>query len=66
MIDEQRKNNGLKILPIEMRHILRLDDLPFYHKDPFDRLIISRAKVEGIKLISSDVCFSDYEIELIW
>src|SRR5690349_1629292 len=42
------------VLPIEPRHTARLLDLPFHHKDPFDRLIVAQVKAEGIPLVSGD------------
>ena len=42
------------VLPIEPRHTARLIELPFHHKDPFDRLLVAQALVEGIPQISSD------------
>ena len=48
LIDEQCVRNGLQILPIETQHIFALADLPFHHKDPFDRLILSQSKFENL------------------
>jgi PIN domain nuclease of toxin-antitoxin system len=47
LIDEQCVNNGLQILSIETYHIYALADLPFHHKDPFDRLILIQSKLEN-------------------
>jgi PIN domain nuclease of toxin-antitoxin system len=44
----------------------KLIDLPIYHRDPFDRLIIAQALAEGIPVISSDAAFSPYAVKLIW
>jgi PIN domain nuclease of toxin-antitoxin system len=46
LIKSQQEANGLKILPIELPHILALDALPFHHKDPFDRLLIAQSIVK--------------------
>lgn len=40
--------------------------LPFHHRDPFDRMLISRAIVEEMAILSSDTRFSDYGIGRIW
>ena len=53
-------------MPIEIRHILPLETLPFHHKDPFDRLVIAQAMVEGIPVISKDELFDLYPIQRIW
>ena len=40
-VDEHVKENDIQILNIELPHVLRIEQLPFYHRDPFDRLLIS-------------------------
>lgn len=54
------------VLPIEPRHSARLIDLPFHHKDPFDRMLVAQALAEGIPILSSDQQLDDYGIERIW
>jgi PIN domain nuclease of toxin-antitoxin system len=66
LIEEQCVNNGLQILSIETYHIYALADLPFHHKDPFDRLILIQAKLENLKLASADNVFGYYDIDLFW
>ena len=52
---------GIRSYPFRQRHSLHLYDLPFHHADPFDRMIISHALVEGIPLISRDEQFRKYD-----
>jgi PIN domain nuclease of toxin-antitoxin system len=66
VIAKQQKSNGLQILPINLSHVLELENLPFHHKDPFDRLLIAQANVEKMSLISSDPKFSAYSVNLLW
>jgi PIN domain nuclease of toxin-antitoxin system len=66
LIEEQRINNGLQILPIETYHIFALADLPPYHKDPFDRLLLIQSKLENLHLASADTVFCHYDINLFW
>ncbi|MGZ8190870.1 MAG: type II toxin-antitoxin system VapC family toxin [Methylococcaceae bacterium] len=66
LIEEQCINNGLQILPIETHHIFALADLPFHHKDPFDRLILIQSKLENLTLASADSVFGYYDIDLFW
>ena len=60
--------NGFKILPIEPRHAARVASLPFpsRHKDPFDRMIVAQAIIEGMPLISVDQQLDAYGITRIW
>jgi PIN domain nuclease of toxin-antitoxin system len=43
-----------------------LSSLPFYHKDPFDRLLIAQAMQENIPILSKDIAFDAYPIQRIW
>lgn len=55
-----------KLLPVELPHTIQAEKLPFFHRDPFDRMIIAQAMVEGIPIVSTDKVFDDYGVERIW
>jgi PIN domain nuclease of toxin-antitoxin system len=65
-VDEHVKGNDIRILKIELSHVLRIENLPFYHRDPFDRLIISQSIEDNIPIIGSDKTFDSYPIKRIW
>jgi PIN domain nuclease of toxin-antitoxin system len=65
-IKEEMAINTIQWLPIEMTHCAEVTELPFHHRDPFDRMLIAQAIVEEMKLLSRDSRLSDYAIELIW
>ena len=58
--------NSFQILPITFEDTLLLSTLPFYHRDPFDRIIISQAKGNNLTLVSRDNNFSLYNVNLLW
>ena len=58
--------NNFLILPIEIEHIVYLNNLELYHNDPFDRLIIAQSKCEDLRIISKDIKFDNYDIERVW
>ena len=58
--------NALTELPVSMIHALALQNMPFHHKDPFDRLLVAQAMVNQIPLLSVDQQLSAYEIERLW
>ena len=58
--------NSIEILTIEFEHFEHIINLPFHHKDPFDRIIIAQLILEKMPLISIDGCFKDYPVDLIW
>ena len=65
-IEREIVTNQFYILPIVPRHTAVLTTLPFYHRDPFDRLIIAQAMVEQIPVISGDAAFVAYPVTCIW
>ena len=60
------KGNDIKILNVELSHILALENLPFFHRDPFDRLIICQSINEDVPIISADRLFDSYHVNRIW
>jgi len=60
------KANDIHILNIELQHILPLENLPYHHRDPFDRLIVSQCLYENIPVLSSDKIFDLYPIKRMW
>ncbi len=63
-------DNAIQILPINFAHTVEQNRLPFHHRDPFDRIIISQAIVENLNFISIDAAFDNYligrSIKRIW
>ena len=53
-------DNGYNELPIGSEHVVAIDNLPPIHKDPFDRILVAQAQVEGIALLTSDPWVSRY------
>lgn len=58
--------NGFTLFPIAVSHAARVIEMPFHHRDPFDRLIIAQALEEGIPVVSSDTAFDLYGVERLW
>lgn len=58
--------NDFEILPIEVQHTAVVATLPFHHKDPFDRLLIAQALVEGMPLVSNEALFDAYGVQRLW
>ncbi len=56
----------LNILPITVKYAERQSTLPPHHKDPFDRLMIAQALVEGIPIVGVDQAFDPYGVTRIW
>lgn len=56
----------LTLLPITLDHADCQAALPDHHKDPFDRLLISQALVEGMPIVGADTVFDAYGVKRIW
>jgi len=60
------ESSELSILPVENDHLKGLSKLPFIHKDPFDRLLISTAIAEKMKFITIDENIQKYDVPWVW
>ncbi|WP_229223364.1 type II toxin-antitoxin system VapC family toxin [Dyadobacter endophyticus] len=58
--------SNITILPIKLSHTLRLSKLDFFHRDPFDRLIIAQSIEENYEVLTRDSNFSSYDIVIRW
>jgi len=65
-VPKRLARDAISALPIEHVHALHVASLPYHHRDPFDRLIISQAQIERIPIITLDHQFEPYEVQLIW
>ncbi len=63
-------DNSIQILPINFAHTVEQNRLPFHHRDPFDRIIVSQTIIENMDLISIDAAYDNYlkgkSIKRIW
>jgi PIN domain nuclease of toxin-antitoxin system len=53
-------DNGYTELPVLSDHVVAIESLPPIHKDPFDRLLVAQATVEGITLLTADSVVAEY------
>ncbi len=58
--------NNFQILPISFNNLVKLSNLPFHYRDPFDRLLIAQSMSNEMNLISKDNIFAEYGVSLIW
>ena len=65
-VHQQLVLNGFALLPIALEHAAAIVDLPFHHRDPFDRLLVAQATVEELKIVSSDDVFERYGVKRVW
>jgi PIN domain nuclease of toxin-antitoxin system len=56
----------VSLLRIRRQHILAVEELPYFHRDPFDRMLIAQAAVEGMTLVTADAAMKQYNVPLLW
>lgn len=58
--------SGFTRLPIEFEHAVLAGELPLHHSDPFDRMLVAQARLEGLTLVTHDRRFEPYGGEVVW
>lgn len=66
IVNEHIIDNAVELLHVLPEHLDNLTVLPFHHKDPFDRLIISQGQNGNIPILSKDELFDEYGIQRLW
>ena len=65
-IADKCNDAGINIVEIGANALDKIKELPDYHKDPFDRLIIATAMVESMTIITSDSIIPRYDVRVVW
>ncbi len=63
---ERIEEAGTEVLTITARHAHATGELPLHHGDPFDRLLISQARLEGCAIVTGDRAFAAYGVPVVW
>lgn len=65
-IDTCLNRYSFSVLAIQPSHTTRLLEMPFHHRDPFDRMLAAQSLVEGIPIISNDPVLRQYGVATCW
>jgi PIN domain nuclease of toxin-antitoxin system len=57
---------GMRVLPIRLAHALTAAELPPHHNDPFDRVLVAQAQLEGMTLVTADEIVARYGTTVLW
>jgi PIN domain nuclease of toxin-antitoxin system len=57
---------GALPLPINLGHAAPVRELPWHHRDPFDRLLVAQAAIERATIISADPAMLQYDVNVVW
>ena len=64
--DQYVNKSELQLIDIELGHLLAYDALPLVHRDPFDRLLVAKAQVMNVPILSADPLLASYDIKTVW
>ena len=64
-IAEDLEQRGFESLPITVHHAVAVRDLPAYHRDPFDRMLIAQAQLENLVLVTADPAIMAYDVRVL-
>jgi len=64
-VPSRMARSGTSGLPVEHRHALHVATLPMHHRDPFDRLLVAQAQLEGATLVTADPQVDAYDVRTI-
>jgi PIN domain nuclease of toxin-antitoxin system len=64
-LSQRIRSTGVSTLPIDVRHASAVASLPLHHRDPFDRMLVSQAMVEGLPIITADAAIAAYDCEVV-
>jgi len=64
-LEEEIPIRGYSHLPLRYAHGAAMRSLPMHHQDPFDRMLIAQARLEGLTIISHDRKFESYPVALL-
>jgi len=64
-VPARMQSSGVSALAVSHAHAAGVADLPDHHRDPFDRLLVAQALVEGVPILSSDAQLDAYDAERI-
>jgi PIN domain nuclease of toxin-antitoxin system len=64
-VQRMLEDTDATLLNVDIAHALAIVSLPFHHKDPFDRLLVAQARVEGLTLVTGDPAILRYDVATI-
>ena len=64
-VPSRMRSSGVVGLAVEHAHALHVERLPPHHRDPFDRLLVAQAQLEGLPIVTSDLALAPYSVTII-
>ncbi len=64
-LPEQVRDSGFRLLDITAEHGIAAGRLPMHHRDPFDRMLVAQAQIEGLTLVTRDAHVQKYDVDVL-
>jgi PIN domain nuclease of toxin-antitoxin system len=64
-VPDRMRSSGVRALEVSHAHALHVAVLPPHHQDPFDRLLIAQAQVDGLAILTADKAFEKYDVPIL-
>jgi PIN domain nuclease of toxin-antitoxin system len=65
-VPDMLREFGYQVMPVMLPHTLQIASMAELHRDPFDRMLIAQAQVEGLPIVTSDANIARYDVQVIW
>ena len=57
---------NIAVLDVKLQHVVALEHIPLHHRDPFDRVLVAQARVEGLTIVTHNRAFAKYDVPVLW
>ena len=65
-VPDRLRSGGVTPLAVTHTHALAVAELPDHHRDPFDRLLVTQADLDGLTLLTADRALGAYDVQIVW
>ena len=65
-VPSRMRDSGVVGMPVSHRHALHVATLPPHHRDPFDRVLVAQAQLEGLTILTADRTIEKYDVPVRW
>jgi PIN domain nuclease of toxin-antitoxin system len=64
-LEEELDRRRFELLPVLLRHTDPIESMPYHHRDPFDRMLVAQAVVDGMTIVTADRKLTKYQVSLM-
>ncbi|HMJ73162.1 MAG TPA: type II toxin-antitoxin system VapC family toxin [Solirubrobacterales bacterium] len=64
-LETEMDRRGFDLLPVLFRHMEPIGSMPYHHRDPFDRMLVAQALVDGLTIVTADRKMTNYQVSLL-